>query len=153
MSRIVVTDASCLIALDRVAILEVLPRLYGEIVAPHAVVAEFGQRPEWLREETVEDRAAVRRLLLRGLDWGEAEALVLAQTLPDVLLLMDERRGRKAAAGFGLPVLGTAGLLAIAKREKLIPAVRPILDALIEKHDFRLGRAFYEQVLREAGEG
>ncbi len=152
MSRLVVTDTSCLIALDRVGLLGLLPQLYAEVVAPRAVVAEFGRRPDWLREEHVEDRDAVRRLLLRGLDWGESEALVLAQTLPDALLLIDERRGRKAAAGFGLPVLGTAGLLAVAKREGLLPALRPILDTLIEQHDFRLATRFYEQVLREAGE-
>ena len=152
MSRLVVTDTSCLIALNQVGVLDLLPRLYDEVVAPHAVVAEFGRRPGWLREELVEDRDAVRRLLLRGLGWGESEAIVLARTMPGVRLLVDERRGRKAAAGFGLPILGTAGLLAIAKREGLLSAVRPVLDALITEHEFRLSRALYGAVLRDAGE-
>ena len=152
MNRLVVTDTSCLIALNQVGLLDLLPRLYDEVIAPHAVVAEFGQRPDWLREETVEDRDAVRQLLLRGLDWGESEAIVLARTMPGVRLLIDERRGRKAATGFGLPILGTAGLLAIAKREELLAEVRPVLDTLIAEHDFRLSRILYEQVLREVGE-
>ena len=133
-------------------LLDLLPRLYDEVVAPHAVVSEFGRRPAWLREEVVTDRSAVRRLLLRGLGWGEAEALVLARTLPDPLVLIDERRGRKAAIGFGLPIMGTAGLLAIAKQRGLLPAVRPILDTLRGEHDFRLADRHYEAVLREAGE-
>ncbi len=152
MSRLVVTDTSCLIALDRVELLGLLPRLYSELFAPRAVIAEFGRCPSWLREEVVEDRDAVRRLLLRGLHEGEAEALVLAQGLPDALLLLDERRARRVAAGLDLPVLGTAGLLAIARREGLIPALRPVLDALIEEHAFRLSRSLYEEVLREVGE-
>lgn len=152
MSQLVVTDTSCLIALRQVGHLDLLPQLYDDIVAPHAVIAEFRQRPVWLREVRVDDPEAVRRLLLRGLDWGEAEALVLARTLANVLLLIDERRGRRTAAGFGLRVLGTAGLLTIAKREGLIPAVRPLLDALIQQHDFKLSRTIYEGILREAGE-
>lgn len=153
MSRLLVTDTSCLIALDRVDLLDVLPRLHEEVVAPTAVVAEFGWRPAWLREEVVRDRAAVRRLLVGGLDAGEAEALVLARTLPGALLLIDEARGRTRAVALGLPIIGTAGLLAVAKRAGLIPAVKPVLDALINDHAFRLAHRHYEAVLEAAGEG
>jgi predicted nucleic acid-binding protein len=152
VSRLVVTDTSCLIALDRVGVLSLLPQLYDDVVAPPAVIAEFGRRPDWLREEAVEDRAAVRRLLLRGLDWGEAEAITLARTLPATRLLVDEVRGRKIAVGFGLPVLGTAGLLVVAKDAGLIPAVKPLLDALRDKHEFRLSDRLYADVLAQAGE-
>ena len=157
MSPLVVTDTSCLVALSRVGQLGLLPSLFTDVVAPRAVVTEYERKasaplPGWLREVEVADRAGVRRLLLRGLDWGESEAITLARSLPDALLLVDERRGRRAAAGFGLPVLGTAGLLLTAKREGRLATVRPVLDEMRDRHDFRLADVIYEQVLREAGE-
>jgi predicted nucleic acid-binding protein len=39
-----------------------------------------------------------------------------------------------------------------AKRRGLVEAVRPLLDALRERHGFRLGEAPYEPVRRAAGE-
>ena len=93
MSRLVVTDTSCLIALDKVTLLDVLPRLYDDVAAPPVVVAEFGRRPEWLVQRSVEDRDAVRALILRGLDEGEAEAIALAREADAAQLLIDERRG------------------------------------------------------------
>ena len=152
MSTLVVTDTSCLIALDRVDLLGVLPHLYDEVVAPSAVVSEYGRRPDWLREVEVEDRAAVRRLILRGLHWGESEAITLARTLRPTRLLVDDARGRRAAVGFGLPILGTAGLLVVAKDAGLLAAVKPVLDALRREHDFRLADSLYTDLLDQAGE-
>lgn len=47
MSTLVVTDTSPLIALERIGRLDLLPSLFS-VCAPPAVVAEFGQRPDWL---------------------------------------------------------------------------------------------------------
>ena len=157
MRRLVVTDTSCVIALDRIERLPLLPALYDEVVAPQAVAAEYARKstvplPDWLRIAEVQDREGVRRLILRGLDWGEAEAITLAQELAAVRLLIDEVRGRKAAVGFGLPITGTAGVLALAKDLGLLTAVKPELDALRDAHSFRLSDALYEAVLREVGE-
>ena len=158
MTRLVVTDTSCLIALNRVDRLALLVALYDEVLAPSAVFAEYVRKqeaplPSWLREVEVRDRAEVRRLLLRGLDWGEAEAIVLARTLRVSRLLIDEARGRKAAVGFGIPITGTAGVLLLAKSEGLIPAVASVLDTLRGEYGFRLSDGLYREVLREAGEG
>ena len=148
---LVVTDTTCLIALDRIDRLRVLPALF-EVAAPPAVVAEFGRCPPWLSVLPVVDVARVAGLKT-ALDAGEAEAIALALSFPQATLLMDEARGRRVAMRLGLDVLGTAGVLLRAKRRGLVPAVRPLLDALREEHSFRLTEALYEQVLREAGEG
>ena len=150
MTDLVVTDTSCLIALDRIEQIDLLPALFV-VHAPPAVVDEFGWQPPWLHVEPVHDPARVKALLKR-VDRGEAEAIALAESYSDVELLIDERKGRRMARQLGLRVTGTAGILLTAKVAGLIQEVRPLLDALIREHKFRLGDRHYERVLRGAGE-
>jgi predicted nucleic acid-binding protein len=50
-----------------------------------------------------------------------------------------------------IPIIGTAGVLVLAKDRKLIAELKPCLDALIE-HRFFLARAVYELILNRTGE-
>ena len=145
-----VTDASPLIALDRVGRLGLVPAVLGAVAAPPAVIREFGHRPDWLEERAPVNLPLVRAL--RGqLDEGEAEALALAVDLGARAVLLDEKKGRRVATDLGVPVLGTAGLLLRAKRAGELPAVRPVLDALADD-GFRLAPSLYEGVVERAGE-
>lgn len=121
------------------------------MLAPPAVVAEFGRRPGWLDVRPAPDPGRVAALLER-IDLGEAEAIVLALSVPDAEVLIDEARGRREALELGLRVTGTAGVLLEAKRRGVVPAVRPLVDALIRDHDFRMSDDLRDAVLREAGE-
>ncbi len=150
MTDLVVTDTSCLIALDRIGHLYVLPTLFV-VYAPGAVADEFGSAPPWLQVERVEESEDLR-MLLQTLHRGEAEAIVLAQGFPGARLLVDEARGRAVARRRGLLVTGTAGVLLAAKTAGVIPSLQPLLDALIHKHSFRLSRALYDHLLDAADE-
>ncbi|MDY6784715.1 MAG: DUF3368 domain-containing protein [Cyanobacteriota bacterium] len=44
------------------------------------------------------------------------------------------------------------GLLRVAKRRGLIPAVKPVLNRLIGDASFRVAKPLYEQILQDAGE-
>ncbi len=68
------------------------------------------------------------------------------------LLLIDEQHGRTVAQRLGLRVIGLLGVLIEAKHRGLIPAVRPLLDALINRAGFWVTRDLYVQVLRAAAE-
>ena len=63
---------------------------------------------------------------------GPAELVVIAYAYAHPA---PRRAGRHASApscgGFGLTVAGTLGLLVRAKRTGLVPAVRPLMDALV----------------------
>lgn len=150
MTTLIVTDTSCLIALDRVGRLSLLPALFT-MFAPPAVIAEFGRKPGWLTEHAVRDGARLADLK-RQVDPGQAEAIALALETPGASLLIDEARGRRVARQLGLTVVGTVGVLLEAKRQHHLDAVRPVLDALVEEHDFRLSAKLYRDVLRVAGE-
>ncbi len=69
-----------------------------------------------------------------------------------VVSLMDERRGRALANTYALNVIGLLGVLLQAKRNGMIPAVKPLMDQLIGQADFRISGELYEMVLQRAGE-
>ncbi len=160
---IVVSDTSPILALAVVGRLNLLEDLYGTVIIPEAVFRELSlaesedpgvkaiRGSPWIGVRTVEDKSLLE-VLLGELDPGEAEAIALAKELGAELLLIDERRGRKVASRFGLKFTGVLGVLAEAKRRRLVPTVKPIIDELINQAGFWLGGEVYARFLREAGE-
>jgi predicted nucleic acid-binding protein len=65
--------------------------------------------------QAVTNKLAVE-LLRERLDAGESEAIVLAMESKADLLLMDEARARRISEGRGIKLIGTLGLLAVAKK-------------------------------------
>ncbi len=104
----------------------------------------------WIALQPVENTAPVEALRA-DLGAGEAEAIALALERRADLLLMDERRGRAAAARLGINVIGAVGVVVEAKHRGLIPLVAPVLDRLREG-SFHLGLRLYQRALDAAGE-
>jgi predicted nucleic acid-binding protein len=159
---IVVCDASPLISLAAVQHLELLHQLYAEIVVPEAVHREMTANLDlpgaaeiaaarWIHVQPVHNRALVEALSLQ-IDIGEAAAIALAVETGADLLLMDERRGRRAATRLGQRVVGVLGVLVEAKERGYLPAVQPVLDVLVTGAGFRVSDTLHNLVLRVAGE-
>ena len=87
-----------------------------------------------------------------GLDSGEAAALSLAVEIHADAVLIDERRGYEVAVQLGLRTIGILGVLLRAKSAGLLPAVKPVLDALRRDAGFWLSEPLRKQVLKVAGE-
>lgn len=158
----VVANATPFIALAKIKKLSLIKELFGEIFVPKEVydeitikgdrrkgASEFKRAP-WLKVLEVKDRTKVD-ILLSELDKGEAEAIVLAQEIKADLLLIDEEKARVIARFAGLRYLGTVGLLLLAKKRKLIPMVKPVLERLINT-GFRLSDKVYQAVITKANE-
>ena len=155
---IVVADTSPLIYLSRADVLDLLQVLFGEVVVPRAVWTEaVDRRPSapgldalkkasWIR---VVDGALPTADL--GLDVGETEAILLAEGLHADLLLIDERLGRRVAEGRGLVVRGTIGVLVQARRAGALPALRPVVDAMMAD-GFRIAPALLREALAAVNE-
>jgi predicted nucleic acid-binding protein len=105
----------------------------------------------WIRTIAVSNRALVASLAGQ-LDLGEAEAVALAVEQRADLLLVDQRRGRAAATHLGVKVIGLLGTLLEARRNGLLPRLKPVLDDLIAKAGFWISKALYDSTLRAAGE-
>jgi hypothetical protein len=150
----VVADASALIALSRIGQLALLQRLFGEIAVPPAVAREAApslpQMPNWIEVATAQEPVDARILAAR-LDPGETEAIALAMAPTRRHIILDDLRARHLALRLGLHVVGTAGVLVLAKQNAIIPAVRPLLDALAGS-GFHLRTDVRTEVLRTAGE-
>ena len=144
-----VLDCACLIGLERIGRLDLLPALLDPIFAPPAVVQEFGSRPVWLTEVIPSDRGMIAALRLI-VDLGESEAITLAYE-KRVRLIIDDLKGRQVARQLGLAVTGTVGLIVKAKQEGIVTAVLPLLDAL-DACQFRIGSTLRGEALRLAGE-
>jgi uncharacterized protein len=152
----VVSDTSPILNLAAIQQLDLLGVLSPSVMVPPSVAQELrhsGFNPAESGRLVVQpllDWKAARRLLSH-LDIGESEAIVLAIEQRADLLLIDEKRGRRIATGFGLRVLGLLGLLTEAKQRGVLKACKPLLDQLITC-GFWVARDLYLRFLDEVGE-
>lgn len=160
---IVVADTSVLINLCRVGQGELVCRLFHEVLIPPEVAEEFARLASTVSRFVGLNlptgiRLKVPTSLLpavpatAGLDMGEAAALSLALEIRADAVLVDERRGHEVAVHLGLRAIGLLGVLLRAKSVGLLPAVRPVLDALRRDAGFWLAESLRQQVLALAGE-
>jgi predicted nucleic acid-binding protein len=145
----VVADTTYLIALERIGKIDLLPKLFLSIIIPPEVAREFKTPPEWLTVKS-SSNVSVLASLKSQVDDGEAAAIALAHEL-NLKVILDDKAGRSAAKQFGLFVLGTIGLLVMAKKRGLILTVRPLVEDL-EQYGFYLTEALKQEVLRLADE-
>lgn len=127
---IIVADTSPLNYLVLVGQVEILSKIYGEVLIPQAVLDELRDSeapaevrawvsipPKWLQVST---RLFQLDPFLIRLDRGEQDAILLAQSLKAERLIIDDLEGRREAATRGIPVIGTLGVLAEAARRNLL---------------------------------
>jgi uncharacterized protein len=145
----VVSDSTCLIGLERVGELEILPALFDSVMIPPEVGREFGGNFEWLKVENLTGNLLAAALQM-VVDAGEAEAIALASE-KNCLLISDDKQARAAAKRLGVAVIGTVGVLIRAKKNRIVAEIKPILDNL-EANDFFISRALREEALKIAGE-
>jgi len=158
---IVIADASPLNYLVLIGHVDVLHQMYGRVVVPAGVLRELtapgapssvqawmNATPDWVEVRHVDVPADSG---LDALDEGEAEAIFLAERLrPSVLLIIDDRDGRREAARRGFATTGTLGVIRDASGRGLIDLVTA-LDRL-GRTTFRVSPALLKELLeRERG--
>lgn len=160
--KVVVADSGPVIALAAIDALRLPKLLWGCLLVPRIVLQEcvgpsgkpgpsrirLAVADSWI--EVVPGDTADEVVSAFGLDPGETQAITLARRLRAGLLL-DEQRGRRAAAALAIPSIGTCGLLVQAKRAGLIPHVAPMLENLLASGYF-LAPVLIADTRRLAGE-
>jgi predicted nucleic acid-binding protein len=130
--RLVVADTGPLNYLVLIGAIEVLPKLFEQILVPVAVYGELAhadapapvrafiaQKPAWLEVRANPDRTNDDAFGLT-LDEGERAAITLATSIGADLILIDDREGVAVAYRHGLTVTGTLGVLDLAARRGLL---------------------------------
>ena len=153
---VVIADTSPLNYLVLIGQAQVLPRLYGLVLVPQAVLEELlhpdtppvvsrwiASAPSWLIIERnippVADPSG-------DLDFGESQALELAQAhQPDVLLLIDEDRGRREAERRKIRTTGTLGVLDAAAAVGLLDL--PTALATLQTTNFFVSQELLRRLL------
>lgn len=163
LTRVVIADAGPLIALSRVGRLHLLRGLFGAVEITGQIRAEVldgsgfpGQdaiaaalQDGWLRCHAID--LAPWHPRFPGVDEGEASAMLLAETFPIPLLIMDDRAGRAEASARGFAVMGVAAVVGLAKRQGLIPLAGPILNEM-RANGYFIGADVIDAILARVGE-
>jgi len=137
--------------LTNIGELELLQKVYGQIVTTPEIFAEFGETlPEWVEITEVKDKYRQTILELQ-IDKGESSAIALALETPDSVLILDDYKARKIAERLGITFTGTIGVIIKAKLNGIIPSVKPIIEK-IKQTDFRLSAELELLALKEADE-
>lgn len=156
----VVVNASPLIVLLRGGQGELLPQLFNEIVIPEVVwqevvagghmdraVSELQLVP-WAKPTPV---AFSTRISAWNLGAGESAVLTFALERARYRAVLDDRAARRCARTLGIPILGTGGLLVLAKRRGLPRSVKDSLDQL-QQVGLWLSPEIVNLLLKEADE-
>lgn len=163
MNKIIIADAGPLIAFSRIKSLSLLVETLGTVIAPISVLNECLVNPAQFGAKEISE--AITKKLIKPHDnpdiqhhkdlfdmlgSGEASAIILAMQLKTGLLI-DERLGRKAAIKMSLKIIGTAGVLLLAKEKKLIKKVAPLIHEL-KNTGYYLSKELINSVLIRAKE-
>jgi len=149
LNSVVISDSTTLISLLNIERFELLFKFSDKIIITPAVYAEVTVQKsakrvldEQIKLSTVtvlevENHKKVEELLIR-LDLGESESIVLAEE-QDLVLIIDEKRGKKIALSFGLKTIGLIGILLVYKKRGYLSSseIVEIVDEL-RAVDFRV---------------
>ncbi len=147
MPKTVIADTTCFIVLSDINELDILRKVYSEIITTHTIAEEFGEvLPSWVQIKSPKDR--IREVeLSQQVDKGEASAIALALEMPDSLLILDDMKARRLARMLHLQLTGTLGVLMKAKQIGVIDAIKPLL-AKIQATQFHISNELIEGVLQ-----
>lgn len=133
MPEKVIVDTSVLIALEKINLLDVLCKIYDEIILPEAVISEFGTI-------TIECYSTARvesplvRLFIDNINIGKGESEAIAWAKETGMkLLLDDLKARKVAETLDLTITGTIGVLLKAEEMGIIDSAHAKAHELKEK--------------------
>ena len=156
--RKVVANTTPLIALADIGHLDLLQKLYQEILIPPSVFEEIKSEParsqirqsEWIKILDIK-KPASRMAFRSRLHAGEIDVILLAQEQSADLVILDDNAAKKTAKFHGLSVTGTLGILIRAKELGYLSFVKPVMQALLAD-GFFISEEVQRYVLKAADE-
>ncbi len=138
-SGIIVADAGPIFSLAVLQRLHLLTDLYSTVLIPTAVWQELTLDTnaicylpivEFFSAEHIKSISTVNTLT-QFMDYGESEAVILYKEISADFLLIDDKKARTIAEKMQVRCVGTLGILAQARQQNLIAALRPLFLQLL----------------------
>lgn len=161
--RLIVADAGPLIIWARLGRLDLLREICGEVWVPARVEQEAVSDPRRPGATAIVAGFAAGLLLRPSpniedaedfgfptLGAGESAAIHLAMQY-QCPVLMDEKLGRSIAKAQGVEVIGTLGVLLIARKQGRLDQIKPMLEQMAQMNYF-VSPTLRAAALRESGE-
>lgn len=162
----VIVNSSPIIALSMIHQIELLWKLFDEVIVPEGVFNEisvsagknnYGKteleaalKEHKIRMYSVKDKALVSKLIGK-LHRGEIEVIVGGREQHANFVIIDEITARNMADAFSLVPIGTVGILRLAKKQGIIEIIKSYLDELRRK-SFRISDKIYYEILKKEKE-
>lgn len=156
---ILIADASPLIALSLCDQLHLLELLFDEIALPEAVFNEINipDKPEsakiinFVRDKIRTVALSDFIISVPSLGRGELEAMALYKKISADFLLVDDKKARQIALYNNIKVVGSIGVLLLAKRKGIVGKIRPYLD-ILHTSSIHLSLDLHQHALKLANE-
>lgn len=151
MQRIIISDTSCLILLEKLDEIQLLQKLFCEVTIISEIADKFGNPlPGWIKINNATDNNYQSKLESL-VDKGEASAIALAVEQPDCLLILDDLKARKLAKELKINYSGTLGILVEGKLSGHINSMKIVLEK-IKKTNYRITPSLEKKILSRSGE-
>ncbi|CAA6812960.1 MAG: Unknown protein [uncultured Sulfurovum sp.] len=152
----IIGDSSALVALATMDRLDLLEKIFGKLYVPQAVYDEvsISYKAQSIKlKEFLANKVEVVNLDISkmGLGQGELEAIALYKNKEADFLLIDDRRAKNFAKLNGINVIGSLGVMILAKDKGLIEFIRDDLGKLLDSGLF-ISQSLIDRVLFEVGE-
>lgn len=151
----VVSNTSPLNYLILIGRANILPKLFGQVLIPEAVLSELtsastpqlvsewiANKPEWLVVQKAPDVSVGE---MEQIQIGERQAICLAQEICSDYVLLDDHQARRTAKRRGVNVIGTLGILVSADEDNLINLNDAIND--LQQTNFRASPKLFDSLL------
>lgn len=160
----VVCDTNIIIDFAKILSLDLLKNIFKEVMIPVEVKEELlaGERggteeadirraiDEWAKVENVKDMLAVESLRSH-IGNGEAASIILYKETKADFLAINDLKARGIAHAMGVKIIGSLGILRLAKDKGLLKEIKPSLDEL-RKIGAYIRDELYRRILIDAGE-
>ncbi len=155
----VISNTTVLLYLLKIQRLDLLERLFSQVIITSMVVTELLVNKEYEQEKVRLQRAIERgfikvitqkKLIFSGLGHGENSALSLCLEQQERFFLSDDKKARQMARMYTIVPVGLLGIIIknVERKHILAQEGKAIVDLLITK-GFYLSTELYQGVLQE----
>jgi len=156
---IIVADSSALIALSACNSLLLLDNLFKEVRVTDIVYNEVvtpGKKESEKLKVYLENKVITldsNELILTdiGLGKGELSSMVLYRKINADRLLIDDKKARSIAKLNNIKIIGSFGILLLAKEKTLIKEIKPLIEEIMTSGIF-MSQGLVNEILKLAGE-